>query len=100
MSEAIWEPWRPAVGDRVRVRLSGECPWHELPDDLVPEATGTATSGYEGVVVPFPSDAPRDLPIVAEGGHRIFVEFDTPRDMGDWTLVGAFYAAIELEPLP
>ena len=26
-NNASWEPWTPQVGDRVRVRLSGECPY-------------------------------------------------------------------------
>lgn len=26
MSNDYWEPWQPAIGDRVRVRISGECP--------------------------------------------------------------------------
>jgi hypothetical protein len=28
----LWESWTPTVGDRVRVRISGECPLHNAPD--------------------------------------------------------------------
>ena len=88
---APWEPWTPRVGDRVRVRLSGECKGSDW-------ATGCGIShawlcdGETAVVV-------NVIPLVS---HGIEVRMDR---MADWKLDGylyrafAAYAAAELEPL-
>ena len=97
----VWEPWLPKVGDRVQVRLRGECP-HTL--DLKWGHTGChmpCANGATGVVggIGQRSDATR--------GHRYTVYFNEPvrchNDHPDlrhncYAMEG-HYAAIELEPL-
>ena len=86
---APWEPWSPRVGDRVVVRLSGECQGADL-------ATGRRFSharqcdGETAVVVHI-------TPWVS---HSFEVQMDRMADwISDGTLYRAFaaYAAIELE---
>ena len=86
-----WEPWTPAVGDRVRVRLSAECPvtWtHDAPE----------LDGVTGWV--------RETgPLHHFAGHEYYVEFDRrvpcrrgPKRLAD-VYYGCVFAAIELEPI-
>ena len=88
-----WEPWAPAVGDRVRVRLSAECrltSWlHEPELD--------ALAGYVETVWPESVGLP---------GHRFYVRFHPPiynhrgwEPGGSPELHGTTFAAIELEPI-
>ena len=76
-----WEPVKHHVGDRVRVRRSGECPHIALVLHQ-PEANGqigTIRADW----------GPESVPLIP--GHRYVVYLDT----GLW---GAL-AAVELEPL-
>ena len=104
----IWEPWVPAVGDRVQVRLNGECrllfgcalnhndgPLVSLNggprighDDIEHGAIGTV---LRILGTYFQGRATR----IDEHGHRFCVVFDAPR--GPWW--GSTYAAVELEPI-
>lgn len=77
---AIWEPWVPVVGQRVRYVHSAECQQHSTRALEADGAAGTVTR----VVVESPPSIP--------SGHRFLVTGDDPRYQG-WA------AAIELEPL-
>jgi len=112
MSTTSWEPWTPTIGQRVRVRLSGECQYR--PHIIrVPSLVclGPATSGGHppeldravGHIIRSSTapmcrcaDRPPD-----EDPHRYAVEL-TPwvysRD-GLKPCMGAYFAAIELEPI-
>lgn len=100
VSEA-WEPWLPQVGDRVRVRLSGECRIEHDGEKGHPAVIDGAT----GVVTTL--HAPLCLIVgtclYADQGHGYFVDLDVPvSDLPDEPtnlLVGTHLAAIELEPL-
>lgn len=74
-----WQPWRPETGQRVRTRISGECPkqyiWHGNAEE---------GSGLTGKVVGNADGQPE--------GHPFLVRLDDSPHYG-------FFAAIELEPL-
>ncbi len=98
MSEKIWEPWTPEIGQPVRIRISGECELVGAPGTPAGDAGERGhrpeEDGRTGVVIEHP------LGINAAGldaqGHRYRVRRDGP-------LIGGYragvYAAIELEPL-
>lgn len=98
---AFYEPWQPKVGDRVRVRLSGECqavciyyrragaPLHKnIPDGRI----GTVVEGHPMI------DA-NDARLHARDGHTYPVEFDDAVLAPYGFIVGSHFAATELEPL-
>jgi hypothetical protein len=97
------EPWRPKVGDRVRVRLNGECRVTFTAygaNDLIPrysrhDGHHIAEDGQHGTVQLWPS------PIASCASHPYFVRFDSPipMDDSDGRLHGSIYAACELEAL-
>lgn len=84
-----WEPWQPAVGDRVRVRLSGECGRMEsgryVHTHIMPGA-----DGHSGIVIS--TNAGGDQ-------HPYHVRFDEPYLAYGTLVLSNVYAAIELEPL-
>ena len=88
-----WEPWTPAVGDRVRVRLSAECPVTWTHD--APELDGAP--GYVRNI--FPAHEWQGQ------GHNYYVAFDPPVHYphGPKRIImpyfGCVFAAIELEPI-
>lgn len=101
---AYWESWTPKIGDRVRVRLNGECrvDWrshdvqmtskglvqgHQLVED---GRLGTVSDCGEG----FP--CPHTKPM----GHEYGIEYDTPMDALGIVWAGGHYAAGELERVP
>lgn len=105
MAEQSWEPWTPQLGQRVRVRLSGECREHftAYQDDTPyfrPVPHYAEEDGRVGAVTEVRQD---------EQGHRFYVDFEEPfrlrrryelfRGWVSPRLMGACYAAIELEPL-
>ena len=96
--DAPWQPWTPKVGDRVRIRLSGECqaevqagsPMHRagmlsghVPDEHGMTGTVDMVNSREYV---------RDQ-------HPYLVQFDRPLFLGNDCSCGDLYAAAELEPL-
>ncbi len=88
------EPWTPKVGDRVRVRISGECNrpnhWDSWANDLgVKTGHLPICHGMTGIV--FRIDARDDQ-------HSYAVEFFDPLP---WTepFAADRFAAIELEPI-
>lgn len=97
MSEEYWEPWHPEIGQRVRIRLHGECQLKHLPNAMAP-THNLAHDKTTGTIVPF---TPRDnvneaaLENSRQQGHRFAVLFATPIH-GD---IGGHFAAIELEPI-
>jgi hypothetical protein len=92
---AVYEPWSPRIGDRVRVRLSGECRWDR-------DGAAKDDPGHDliwdrrlGTVVEIHRSA-------WQLGHDYLVALDAcpggePHEPsgphGDW------FAAVELEPL-
>lgn len=87
MAEPVWEPWVPEVGQRVRVRLNGECPCphcgysHTLANspDIV------TVTGVDGLAIC------KSCHRVVDNGHRFAVRAD------DGT--HGMLAAIEMEPV-
>jgi hypothetical protein len=96
---AYWEPWQPKIGDRVRVRLSGECnvigPGRE--DPFSPVASAMAHPAHQDGVVGIVTQC--HSACTGGGahavGHHIRVEYLHPRG---WRHMGHF-AACELELL-
>lgn len=98
--EAVWEPWQPEVGQRVRIRLSGECPieyrhaeagYDRIRKVIEPVGHNPDESGRVGTV----SAVQRE----ERGGHYYMVDYDRLLWQDDMWWAGAVYAAIELEPL-
>ena len=98
-----WEPWTPKVGDRVSVRLNGECKHkfaarsarsHQIFRG-VPHAR--EHDGLTGTVI----ERPSHWPAVPMTSHRYYVRFDVPPVTSYWGGVTTMapFAAIELEPL-
>jgi hypothetical protein len=92
----FWEPWVPAVGQRVRVRFTSECrarPHTDSPQgDLAMPGHFAWEDGVTGVVT-------YDQIDTIQQGHRFMVRWDTVRDHRGYRLTGAVYAAAELRPL-
>ena|SRR5450755_1968554 len=93
-------PWVPEnarpflVGDRVRVRLSGECrhpKWKE--NGKVKRGHVAEEDGRVGRIEFFFQGVPSD------GGHLMFVLYDEAIRWHEYSVVGTGYAAIELEHL-
>lgn len=99
-------PWRPegmrdfVAGDRVRVRLSGECRATWMSYSLItnlptgPKAHHPLEEGRTGKVLrrPFGHPAQRE-------DHPHFVWYDDPMSTGEGLMVGGSYAPNELELL-
>lgn len=94
------EPWQPQIGDRVRVRLNGECQAAFVSRFGTGQAFGTSShiaesDGEIGTVSVF-----GEL-LISNPDHPFTVEFDKLI----WSaseasfFFGAAYAACELEPL-
>lgn len=92
----FWEPWRPKVGDRVRVRLSGEC--HQFHDNDTPGYIDGKKSLYGHHASVNGAIATVEY-IRTEGeswaGHQCGIYYDDEV----FGLKGSCYAAAELEPL-
>ena len=85
MTDEVWEPWTLIVGQRVRIRLSPECPYHpiaHIEDGRSGEITGIVCGG---------SLVERWL---VSKNHQYWVAFDEP---GDY--ISGTFAACELELL-
>jgi hypothetical protein len=103
--DAVVEAWTPKVGDRVRVRLNGECQvlmqqfdqdngYKPIPVD--PGGHFTAEDGRTGRIVPID---PRIHVEVEPEAHPYVVKFDRPIPMGNGLYCFASpFAACELEP--
>jgi hypothetical protein len=103
---AVWEPWQPAVGVRVRVRVSPECAEAGHLDPNNPEEWGWL-SRDTGVVVAVGDARFRSY---FPGGHWYAVEMDDHRDLRERVGCGVildpdditpndWYSALELSPL-
>lgn len=104
--------WTPKVGDRVRVRLSGECrqvfssalDYNDGPVVGLLPTTPTRhvdeEHGLTGIVdvVLVANTLFRGKPIPSDITHCFCVVFDEPLD-GRWKMWGGTYAACELELL-
>ena len=99
-----WRPWTPAIGQKVRIRLSGECPllraepgeketktaWHSHSEDGL---LGTVIRPTPGVWMPR-----MDLP-----GHHYLVDFrgftpDAVHFQGCMWYSALYFASTELDP--
>lgn len=93
---AFYEPWTPEEGTRVRVRLSGECPFERQVPTTSHEAHHVLEAeGVTGVVIPCPTGAGCAF---AEKGHRFVVKFDHEIKAAQFFAMHEHYAATELEP--
>ena len=106
---AIWEPWVPVEGQRVRVRLSGECRatmayWKTTADDPWSSDETLKAVGHDpredGAVGEVSLDDGPDEPTNTFDAHRFLVYFDQPVCVTEANCAQAsvFYAAAELEP--
>lgn len=95
--DAYFEPWTPKIGDRVRVRLSGECQYSVRLGTSGPAIQGHSAGedGVTGTVIEWPLAAWMRV----GQGHDFAVEYDGPIESEGLTMRGAEYAACELEPL-
>ena len=98
-----WEPWTPQIGQRVKIRLSAECPllraapgqketltvWHSHSEDGM---IGRVVKPTPGVWMPR-----MDLP-----GHPWLVDFfpGSVHFQGCISFGATYFAAPELEPVP
>ena len=97
-----WEPWTPEIGQRVRIRLSAECPrlraepghketrtaWHSHSEDGM---TGRVVAPTPGVW----------MPRMDIDGHPYLVDFD-PEAVhfeGCISFCALYFAVPELEPI-
>lgn len=91
-SRPVWEPWTPAVGERVRIRISPECPGRRsalLPDWIIQHAEDE--SGQVGRIVEM---LPPLVPLDGDS-HPYGVEHTNFAGMR----VVKRFAAVELEPM-
>ena len=93
-----WEPWTPKVGDRVRIRLNGECA-QNWPHDYAygGNCPGVRRIGHDerehdrtGTI------RITDMPVQS---HPYLVKLDAPFIWECWRMEHVSCAAIELEPL-
>lgn len=103
--DAAYEPWKPRVGQRVRIRLSGECR-AELPVECTARFAGGNLAhhpGQDGVVgtVSRPSyRIPREnLDYARRIDHPYCVNYDAPLEYLGRMWGGGNFASCELEPL-
>ncbi len=109
MSGEYWEPWKPEVGQRVRVRISLECAY--CLDPMFPKCYDRALSddGRTGTVVTVGHggcclfDGEHDDLDPAHAAHTVWVKWDDRRDYDDPQIPGidldAHFAVAELEPI-
>ena len=113
MTRDYYEPWHPQLGDRVRVRLSGECPVTPPEAEFKPESFTASVmreidwpekghpeqlDGVEGTV----DKITHEMDDVVDWwhGHWYGVWFDQPvKFEGGILCHGLGFAAVELEPL-
>jgi hypothetical protein len=81
-----YEPWRPAVGQRVRVRRSGECPSNH-------HVLNGCDDGHTGTIIVGSRPPVKDHPYVVLYDNPIPTGVSVPA-----LLTGMRYAAAELEP--
>lgn len=102
MKTDFYEPWHPEVGQRVRVRLSGEC--------NLPTRAGTPSAhmqpghdvkfdGLIGTVTDRSLICDDDREFLDHYGHLYEVEFDIPVLIGNTVFQAEDLAAIEIEPI-
>jgi len=88
------------VGDRVRVRLSGEC---QMPTDAFGKLIGVGHPHISGecigTVIPCPWLA-QGCAHAEKWGHPYAVEFDGGIEVDGQVWRGSHFAACELEPAP
>ena len=99
----FWEPVTFKVGNRVRVRLSGECQLEHQQDGPahrrghIDRGHAPEEDGAIGTVLAYRDSPSTDW--VAAQGHCIRVEFDDLVVIKGHPYSGSYYAAAELELL-
>lgn len=103
--QRFYEPWQPQIGQRVRVRLSGECQW-KYPEIGLTGGFGHAPEmdGRTGVIRKHPCpDMERVAHDAQVDGHGYNVQFDgeliTYELAIEHVWLSQCFAAIELEPV-
>ena len=103
----FWEPWQPKIGDRVRVRLNGECRFetsgfnrYGVPSKRYPTHREWE-NGKTGTVIPCRFITSHGFCSHASDGrgHWIVVQYDIVEDHPDINTIAGHYAAVELEPI-
>ncbi len=105
--QGFWEPQQFKIGDRVRVRLNGECRFETLGMNSlgVMSKPGLLHRAWEdgktGTVIPCRYIASRGFCEHASDGrgHKIVVQYDTAEIHPDISTDTGHYAAVELELL-
>lgn len=100
----VWEPWIPKIGQRVRIKLNGECQLRPCPGSYYEQIGQRGHPGYEdglkGTVTNFKQP---NSDFLTDQGHAIDVEYDIDNrpEIGHGRRArGGTYCALELEPLP
>ena len=95
---AIWEPWTPTIGQRVRIRVSAECRarWNDSPDCIGHPET---FDGRTGVFDEDDQGQGHLPPPETQATHPYGVTFDEPVWFDRYWWGGGWFAAIELEPI-
>jgi hypothetical protein len=103
--QTFFEPWQPKIGDRVRVRLNGECRFetfgmnrHGILSERKPSHREWE-DGKTGTVVLCRWIAEDGYCLSDRWGHGIVIEYDTEVNRPDIFAKAGHYAACELEPL-
>ena len=101
--ESVWKPWSPKLGQRVRIRVSEECPALRAKPHQKEHLTryhSRSETGRVGIVV-------RETPGVWNprqglAGHAVLVDFypDAVHFQGCISFCALYFAAEELEPAP
>ena len=104
MTATAWyEPWSPTVGQRVRIRLSGECQASHTPVSDGTYGVVKAVEWFRDDPTPHPVEDPDGSDYAAAlryRGHWYDVDFEHPvPDAEEGRMIRSdLFAAIELEP--
>jgi hypothetical protein len=95
----VYEPWVPSRGQRIKIRLSGECSADHTPASDGMTGTVTDISGSveeDDSAAWYPSGDPD---VDAYRWHWYAVDFDHPVRGRHYMIRSDIFAAIEVEPL-
>lgn len=100
----FWEPWHPEVGQRVRIRLNGECDiptWWVKGEKVVDFGNGhlDIENNCVGTIIECPFTERDGYCRHVEVGHPYAVVIDGGISQSGVRIRGAHYAALELEPV-
>ena len=107
--QRFYEPWQPKVGDRVRIHISPECRFPEIPHSVIDGAIGTVINLFKQAEIMITTNGQWHLRGPAdesEAAHRVVVktdpgiyyDFDIGTGKQPYTLM-CLVAVLEIEPL-